>query len=162
MKFVRFVAVEIRIGPISVCSQTSRQIGLMSEVHRSRRAAHASHDGLVVRDSGRWGFSVPASSLGSRSSAQGVYFTPLRTRRTRQWTHQQQNPVPTARLTPSADWSLARLGQEPNHPPWARDQVNGPVFSAEARIIEGSPAAWPVLARVRTREDQGRCSFSLQ
>ncbi len=127
----------------------------------SRRATHLSRDGPFVRNPGRWGFSVPSSSLGSRSSAQEFYFTPLRTRRTRQWTHQRQNPVPTARLTRSADWSLARLGLEPNHPPWARDQVNGPVFSAEARIIEGSPAAWPVRARERTREDQRQCSRSL-
>jgi len=27
-------------------------------MHRSRRATHPSHDGPVVRDSGRWGFSV--------------------------------------------------------------------------------------------------------
>ena len=45
------------------------------------------------------GLLSPSSSLGSRGSAQGVYFAPLRTRRTRQWTHQQQNPVPTAPLT---------------------------------------------------------------
>ncbi len=53
VNFVQFVAIEIRIGLILVCSQTSGQIRLMSEMHRSRRATHPSHDGLVVRKSGR-------------------------------------------------------------------------------------------------------------
>ncbi len=76
-------------------------------MHRSRRAGHPRHEGPVVRDSGQSGFSVRWSSPGSRSSAQGVYFTPFGTRRARQWTHQQRNPVPTAHLTYSAEWSLA-------------------------------------------------------
>ncbi len=56
--FVKFVAIKIKIGSISVCSQTSGRIGLIPEMHRSRRATHPSHDGPVVRNPGRWGFSV--------------------------------------------------------------------------------------------------------
>ena len=58
VKFVEFVAIKIKIGSISVCSQSSGLVRLMSEVHRSRRATYPSHDGPVARHSGRWGFSV--------------------------------------------------------------------------------------------------------
>ncbi len=58
VKFVEFVAIKIKIASISVCSQASGHVTLMSEVHRSRRATHPSHDGPIVRNPGRWGFSI--------------------------------------------------------------------------------------------------------
>ncbi len=64
VKFVEFVAIKIKIGSVSACGQSSGYASLMSEVHRSRRATHPSHDGPIVRNPGRWGFSVNETTRG--------------------------------------------------------------------------------------------------
>ena len=46
-------------------------------MHCSRRATHPSHDGLVVRDSGRWGFFRPKRQRSKKRLVLDGFMTPL-------------------------------------------------------------------------------------